>query len=103
MTTPSKLTPVGAAVAETAPVRVAPRMVTPPGTLPLDEVDARHASQFDQFRHDNVLSPLAPRPGEAVTVWATSGSALPLARATVFYTTDGGVPDDRSAGVPMTI
>lgn len=103
MTAPSELTPLGDALAGTAPLRVVPQMVTPPGMLPLDEVDARHASQGDQFRHDNTLSPLAPRPGEAVTVWATSGSGLPLARAIVFYTTDGTAPGAHGASVAMAV
>lgn len=82
---------------------LAPRFVDPPGSLPLADIDARQAAHFAQFRHDNTLVPLAPRPGEAVEVWATCGSGLSLARATVFYTVDGSAPTAHSAAAPMEI
>lgn len=78
-------------------------MVAPPGTLPLAEVDARQSAQYGQFRHDNTLGPPIPRPGEPVEVWATSGSSVPLTRATVFYTDDGSRPCPESPHAPMEI
>ncbi|MEI4884049.1 hypothetical protein, partial [Klebsiella pneumoniae] len=73
----------------------------PPGSLPLSTLDDRQAAQFHQFRHDNTLVPVAPRPGHVVTVLAASGSGIALRHAAVFYTTDRSRPDAASARVPM--
>jgi len=74
---------------------------SPPGDLPLSEVQARLTLQGRQFRHDNPLAPLAPRPGEPVEVWAASGASVDLGRAAVYYTTDGAQPTVASPSVPM--
>src|SRR5436305_8441808 len=78
-------------------------IATAPGDLPLPEVDARFSALQWQFRHDNTIDPLAPRPGEAVRVWATSGVDLDLQRASLLYTTDGSDPGSDSLAVPMEI
>src|SRR5207248_5117698 len=75
--------------------------VSPPGDLPLHVVEARVAAQETQFRHDNTISPAAPRPDEPVEVWATSGLGVHLERAAVLYTTDGTWPDASAALLPM--
>ena len=76
-------------------------VATAPGDIPVPEVQARLALQGEQFRHDNTITPLAPRPGEPVGVEATAGERLPLAAAAVFYTTDGSAPDVDAPSVPM--
>src|SRR5207253_9414684 len=47
------------------------------------------------------ITPLAPGPGEPALVEATTGELMPLARAAVYYTTDGSVPHAGSSSVPM--
>ena len=79
-----------------------PEDATPPGDLPLSQIIARAAAQQGQFRHDNTLEPLAPQPDTPTEVWATSGAGVRLARAAVYYTADGSVPQPTSASVPMT-
>jgi glycosidase len=76
-------------------------IATAPGDLPMPDVAARFSARLKQFRHDNTIEPLAPRPGEPVAIWATSGTEMHLDRATLYYTTDGSDPDDRSRAVPM--
>ena len=75
--------------------------VTAPGDLPRHDLEARLATQAWQFRHDNIIVPHAPRPGEAVDVYATSGGAMPLARACAFYTSDGRTPTLASTKIPL--
>lgn len=48
-------------------------IATAPGDIPLSLVVERARSVKRQFRHDNTISPLAPRPGEDVKVSAVSG------------------------------
>ncbi|MEZ4517354.1 MAG: alpha-amylase family glycosyl hydrolase [Chloroflexota bacterium] len=74
-------------------------IATAPGDLPMSEIVARHTVQESQFRHDNVIQP--PRPDHPVKIRATSGARLPLARAELWYTTDGSMPDADSAAVTM--
>jgi len=76
-------------------------IATAPGDLPPSEIRARIAMQRGQFRHDNLLVPLAPRADQPVEVWAVSGLQLPLGRAVVYYTLDGQLPDHRSDRAPM--
>ncbi len=74
------------AVADTSSI------ATAPGDLPLSEIEARLATQQTQFRHDNTIAPLAPRPDEPVEVFATAGTGVHVERACIFYTTDGSQP-----------
>jgi hypothetical protein len=53
-------------------------------------LDSREGSPI---RHDNTLSPSAPKPDQAVTVAATSGPAVGIVRAEIWHTTDGSWPD----------
>ncbi|MBV9278877.1 MAG: DUF3459 domain-containing protein [Chloroflexi bacterium] len=82
---------------------VSDAIATAPGDLPIRYVEERFAAQRSQFRHDNTISPLAPRPSEPVDIWATSGSEIPLDGARVWYSTDGGVPASSSPQVAMEI
>jgi glycosidase len=43
--------------------------------------------------HDYRMEPLAPRPGEPVTVWMWAGDDLPIDSASCYMTTDAGRPD----------
>lgn len=74
-----------------------------PGTLPAPQVEERLRAQAHQFRHDNTIDPPVPAPTDTVTIWATSGSAVRLDRATVYMTFDGSVPTVRSFALPMTL
>lgn len=76
---------------------------TAPGDLPLSEVLKRRRLLGKQFRHDNTMEPLGPQASDEVTITATSGVAVPLRRAAVFYTTDGSEPDSRSTMAPLAI
>lgn len=76
-------------------------IATAPGDLPMPEVTARFAALGSQFRHDNTIAPLAPRPGDPVQVHATSGTDLRILSAALYYTTDGSRPDISSFTVPM--
>ena len=78
--------------------------INPPGSLPPSEVAARLALQGEQFRHDNTIRPLAPRPDEPVEVWATNGLGLPIARAAVFYQVyETAAPDPVQTAPPVRI
>ncbi|MCA9947594.1 MAG: hypothetical protein KC449_29140 [Anaerolineales bacterium] len=68
-------------------------IATAPGDIPLPMVRERMAAQAHQFRHDNTIRPFAPQANEPVTIWATSGVAMPLDRVEVWFTTDGSLPD----------
>ncbi|HEY7983791.1 MAG TPA: alpha-amylase family glycosyl hydrolase, partial [Ktedonobacterales bacterium] len=72
--------------------RVAEDIATAPGDLPVTDILARQRAQIRQFRHDNTIEPLGPRPGEPVEIWATTGDAVHLEHAAVYYTTDGSLP-----------
>jgi glycosidase len=74
-----------------------------PGDLPFPALIEREAKKATQFRHDNSIDPTAPTPQQAVTVTATSGAAMNIARAELWYTTDGSWPDAASNCLPMTI
>ncbi|MGI8549724.1 MAG: alpha-amylase family glycosyl hydrolase, partial [Dehalococcoidia bacterium] len=74
-----------------------------PGELPLTDVLKRVAVQHTQFRHDNVLRPLNPEPGQPTEVWAVSGDQLRLEAATICYTLDGQAPNTSSASAPMEL
>ncbi|HLJ67796.1 MAG TPA: alpha-amylase family glycosyl hydrolase [Chloroflexota bacterium] len=74
-----------------------------PGDVAMPEVQDRHAAKRRQFRHDNTISPLAPRPGDTVTVWASSGIELHLGRAALYYTVDGLLPNLDSSSIAMEI
>src|SRR5947209_15653006 len=76
-------------------------IATAPGDLPMPDIAARFAARLRQFRHDNTIEPLAPRPGESVVVWATSGTEMHLERAALFYTVDGSEPTLESTRVAM--
>jgi glycosidase len=77
-------------------------IATAPGDLPTPDIAARTAALRRQFRHDNTIAPAAPAPGQPVEVWATSGTELEVARATVFFTTDGSLPDAAPQCVTMS-
>jgi glycosidase len=72
-------------------------IATAPGDLPIAAVLARRASLRGQFRHDNTIDPLAPRPDAPVVVDATCGEECWLDRAVLYYTVDGRMPDASSA------
>ncbi|MBI1297284.1 DUF3459 domain-containing protein [bacterium] len=74
-----------------------------PGDLPLSMLQERSRRRSTQFRHDNQLAPSDPRPGQAVTVTATSGAAVTLMRAEIWYTTDGSLPDAASPRTPLAL
>lgn len=76
-------------------------VATAPGDLPSADVEARAVLRSTQFRHDNTISPTAPGAGEPVLVEATTGELVPLARAAVFYTTDGSLPNVGASSVLM--
>jgi glycosidase len=71
---------------------VAEDIATALGDLPVTDILARQWAQIRQFRHDNTIVPLGPRPGEPVEIWATTGDAMHLERAAIYYTTDGSLP-----------
>src|SRR4051812_32422166 len=93
--------PQSAPAEEQEPDGLVNEVATAPGDLPRSEVLARATLLAEQFRHDNTIEPLAPRADEPVVVEATSGSKLLLARAAVYYTTDGRVPGPDDPAVPM--
>lgn len=74
-----------------------------PGSLALGKVEERVRAQEYQFRHDNTIDPLAPSAGQAVTITATSGAGVRLARAALWYTADGSLPDVSSARLSMEV
>ena len=76
-------------------------IATAPGDLPMPEVSARFAALSSQFRHDNTIEPLAPRPGEPVTLDATSGTDTHVSAAAVYYTIDGRDPGTDSPSLRM--
>ncbi len=76
-------------------------IATAPGDLPADEIMRRHQTVHRQFRHENTTSPLAPRPGDEVSVEARAGVAAAIDRAEIRYTTDGSLPGDESDSVAM--
>jgi cyclomaltodextrinase / maltogenic alpha-amylase / neopullulanase len=77
-------------------------IATAPGDLPIAAVLARREALRRQFRHDNTIEPLAPRPDTPVAVDATCGEECWLERAVLYYTVDGGVPDLSSPSIVMT-
>ncbi len=72
-----------------------------PGELPRPHIVHRMTMQREQFRHDNLLSPLAPSPDHEVEIRATSGEAIGIVAASVLYTTDGSVPDRTARRIAM--
>jgi glycosidase len=80
-------------------------IATAPGDLPLVAVLARRSSMRGQFRHDNTIDPLAPRPDAPVRVDAICGEECWLERAVLYYTVDGSLPGalsaDRTRSIPM--
>jgi len=77
-----------------------------PGELPRPHIVHRMKTQREQFRHDNTLVPLAPSPEVPTEITATSGEVIGIAAATVFFTTDGSIPDltaQRSVMVPYSV
>ncbi len=76
-------------------------IATAPGDLPPRDIVARHTLLNQQFRHDNIIQPLAPQPGQPVLVTATSGAQIPLARAELWVTTDGSFPERNATAIPL--
>lgn len=72
-----------------------------PGELPRPHIVYRMTMQREQFRHDNLVSPLAPSPEHEVEIRATSGEAIGLVAASVLYTTDGSAPDRTAHRIAM--
>jgi glycosidase len=89
---------------ETAPATsIVESMAGAPGTMSRARVEARFLAREHQFRHDNILRPLAPVPAEPVTVVATAGLGMPLRGAALRYTTDGSWPGDDAIEIPMHV
>jgi glycosidase len=82
-------------------VELADAHATAPGEIPVPVVIERIASLRWQFRHDNLLVPPEPVPDEPVHVWATTGEAMQLLDATLYYTTDGRLPTTAVTALPM--
>ncbi|MEM7334803.1 MAG: alpha-amylase family glycosyl hydrolase [Chloroflexota bacterium] len=80
---------------------MAANIASAPGSLPMPLVQKRDSYKAIQFRHDNLISPFQPTPSDSVSIVATSGAALPIARAEIWYTTDGSWPNESSQMVPM--
>jgi glycosidase len=78
-------------------------MAGAPGTMSPRRVEERFLARERQFRHDNILRPFPPVPGEPVMVVATAGLDMPLRSATLRYTTDGSWPGDNAAEIPMHV
>ena len=78
-------------------------IATAPGDLPLNMIIERESLRAQQFRHDNIITPLAPTPNDFVEITATNGNSLPIMRAEVWYTTDGTLPNFQSRKVEMEI
>ncbi len=78
-------------------------IATAPGDIPLPMVQERIAAQAHQFRHDNTIRPFAPIAHEPVEITATSGVEKPIARAEVWFTSNGTLPDATSPKMPMTL
>ncbi|MCA9983379.1 MAG: DUF3459 domain-containing protein [Anaerolineales bacterium] len=74
-----------------------------PGDLPMPMLLERQARRASQFRHDNTVQPSAPLPDEPVTISATSGAALPIDRAELWYTVDGSQPGPASQRLSMPL
>jgi cyclomaltodextrinase len=74
-----------------------------PGIPDTADIEQRFLALERQFRHDNTFEPLAPVPGQPVTVKATSGSGLRLRRAALYYTTDSSAPSAESPRIVMTV
>jgi glycosidase len=76
---------------------------TAPGDLPVAFIVNREQAKRNQFRHDNTILPLAPSPEKGVEVTAVAGEAVQIARASVYFTTDGSEPDGSSSRVEMSV
>ncbi len=76
---------------------------TAPGDLPVSFIVKREQAKRHQFRHDNTIDPLAPSPDAAVVVTAFAGEFTELARACIFFTTDGTLPDESSEKIDMSV
>ena len=74
-----------------------------PGDIPMVAIENRNKLKAVQFRHDNTISPFQPTPEQSVTVTATSGAAMPLTHAEIWYTTDGTWPNETSQRIPMNV
>jgi glycosidase len=74
-----------------------------PGELPSSLIARRIAMQREQFRHDNLLCPLAPSPDDEVEIRATSGELLGIVAAGVLFTTDGAFPGRTARRVAMEL
>ena len=72
-----------------------------PGELPRSHIVDRLRMQREQFRHDNILSPLAPSPELPTEITATSGESVGVVAAVVYYTTDGSLPHLQAQRLPM--
>lgn len=63
------------------------------GTLATDELKlVHHRAARQGVQHAHQISPRDPRPGDAVTVWATIGPAFNADHVAVYYTTDDSEP-----------
>lgn len=74
-----------------------------PGELPRSHILYRMTMQREQFRHDNLISPLGPSPEDDVEIRATSGEAAGIVAASVFYATDGSAPDPDASRIAMEV
>jgi cyclomaltodextrinase len=86
-----------------SPPTTTQNIASAPGQLAMPEVEARYEAQRWQFRHDNTIAPLSPRPGAPVIVSATSGVEAKVEAACIFYTVDRSVPQTSSIRIPMEI
>ncbi|MFP4549249.1 MAG: alpha-amylase family glycosyl hydrolase [Spirochaetales bacterium] len=71
-------------------------IATAPGDLPLEMVAKRHIVASRQFRHDGVIRPSLPIPGQPVEVVAYAGAMLAVRSATIYFRTYQ--PDAETSG-----
>lgn len=63
------------------------------GTLATDELRlAHHIASQRGIQHGSAIFPRDPKPGEAVTVEATTGGDFPADHVVLYYTADGSTP-----------
>lgn len=72
------------------------------GTFSTDRLKALHdRAEASGVQHRARRQPRDPAPGEAVTLYATTGLDEPVAEVRAFFTTDGRAPDESSASCPF--
>lgn len=74
-----------------------------PGDLPMPAVRQRDALRASQFRHDNQRDPATPQSDQPAVIRATSGAAMEITRAEIWFTSNGSRPDETAMRLPMTL